>query len=118
MDGKEGRRVAARPRFDESLRSEIVRRILLVARPERIIVFGSAAARAMTADSDVDLLVLESGTADYREEAGRIRAALAGLAVPFDVIVMSSQRFEETKGVIGGIAYPAHKYGKVVYEAA
>ena len=37
---------------------------------------------------------------------------------PVDVIVMATERFEETKGVIGGVAYPAHKYGRVLYEAA
>ena len=31
--------------------------------------------------------------------------------------VMATERFEETKHVIGGIAYPANKYGKVIYEA-
>jgi hypothetical protein len=31
---------------------------------------------------------------------------------------MSAERFEETKNIIGGIAYPAHKYGRVLYEAA
>jgi hypothetical protein len=55
---------------------------------------------------------------DHRKEARRIRAALAGLGFPFDVIVMSTERFEETKEVIGGIAHPAHKYGETVYEAA
>jgi hypothetical protein len=30
---------------------------------------------------------------------------------------MSTTRFEETKGLIGGIAYPATKYGRVIYEA-
>jgi hypothetical protein len=31
---------------------------------------------------------------------------------------MSSERFEETKNIVGGIAYPARKYGRVLYEAA
>jgi hypothetical protein len=34
------------------------------------------------------------------------------------VIVISRERFEETKNIFGGIAYPAHKYGRVLYEAA
>jgi hypothetical protein len=38
---------------------EIVRRVLTVARPDRIILFGSAATGGMTPDSDVDLLVVE-----------------------------------------------------------
>jgi hypothetical protein len=72
----------------------------------------------MTPDSDIDLLVVQAEVRDPRRESRRLREALNGLAVPFDVIVMSTDRFEETKGVIGGIAYPAHKYGKVIYEAA
>jgi hypothetical protein len=31
---------------------------------------------------------------------------------------MAKEHFEESKDVIGGLAYPAHKYGKVIYEAA
>jgi len=37
---------------------------------------------------------------------------------PFDNIVMATERFEESTGVFGGLAYPANKYGKVNYEAA
>jgi hypothetical protein len=47
-----------------------------------------------------------------------IRRALGDVEYPVDVIVMSSERFEETKNIIGGIAYPAQKYGRVLYEAA
>jgi hypothetical protein len=31
---------------------------------------------------------------------------------------MAVERFEESKNVVGGNAYPANKYGKVIYEAA
>lgn len=31
---------------------------------------------------------------------------------------LDQKLIEESKGVIGGIAYPANKYGKVIYEAA
>lgn len=43
---------------------------------------------------------------------------MGDLHYPVDVIVMSTARFEETKDLIGGIAYPARKYGRVLYEAA
>ena len=46
---------------DETLLDEIVRRVLAVAHPERIILFGSAATGQMTKDSDTDLLVVEPG---------------------------------------------------------
>lgn len=103
---------------DASLIEEIVRRVLSVAHPERIILFGSAAKGTMTPDSDIDLLVLEDLPETPREESSRIRSALNGLGYPIDVIVMPTVRFEESKDVIGGIAYPANKYGKVIYPAA
>ena len=105
-------------RVAEETIEEIVRRILSVARPDRVILFGSAAIGRMTPDSDIDLLVLERDVQDGRQEAGRIRKALAGMLSPFDVVVMNSERFEETRDVIGGIAWPAARYGRVIYEVA
>jgi Nucleotidyltransferase domain. len=72
----------------------------------------------MTRDSDIDILIVEPGATDYHEESVRIRRALGNVGFPVDVIVISKERFEETKNIFGGIAYPAHKYGKVLYEAA
>jgi predicted nucleotidyltransferase len=104
--------------IDQALLSEIITRILSVAEPQRIILFGSAAAGEMSKDSDIDLLVLESAPGDTRKESVRIRQAVRGLGYPFDIIVMATERFEKSKNVVGGIAYPANKYGKVIYEAA
>jgi predicted nucleotidyltransferase len=104
--------------LDEALTQEIVRRILTVAEPDRVILFGSAATGQMTRDSDIDLLVVEPEPENTRAESIRIRHALGDIGYPLDVIVIASERFEETKGIIGGIAYPAHKYGQVLYEAA
>jgi len=104
--------------IDESLAEEIVRRILTVAKPDKIILFGSAATGPMTRDSDIDLLVVETDPGCRCEEYIRIRRALRGMGYPFDIIMISTQWFEESKDVIGGIAYPADKHGKVIYEAA
>jgi len=96
---------------------EIVRRVLTVSRPDKVILFGSAALGKMTPDSDIDLLVLNREVVDAHQEEVRIRQALKGLRYPFDIIVMSADRFEETRGVIGGIAWPAAQYGRVIYQA-
>ena len=97
---------------------EVVRRVLTVVRPDRIILFGSAAGGSMTKDSDLDLLVVQPEPANTRDQSVRIRRALGDVRYPVDVIVMSTERFEETKNLIGGIAYPAHKYGRVLYAPA
>jgi uncharacterized protein len=101
----------------EQVRNEIVRRICNTAEVARIVLFGSAATGQMNRDSDVDLLILEDEPGDIHQEMLRLRAALRGLETPFDVLVMSKKRFEETKNIIGGIAYPANKYGQVLYDA-
>jgi predicted nucleotidyltransferase len=105
-------------RLTDDFVAEVVQRVLAVSTPIRIVLFGSAATGAMTPDSDIDLLIIEEEPGDVREAGRRIRAALRGLGHPFDIIVMARERFEETRHVIGGIAYPANKYGRVVYEAA
>ena len=104
--------------LDQTIIDEIVRRVTSVARAERIILFGSATTGQMTRDSDIDMLVVQADPGDRRKQSVRIDETLSGLGYPFDVIVISSDWFEASKNVIGGIAYPANKYGKVIYEAA
>jgi len=104
--------------IDDALIGEIVRRVLTAATPEKIVLLGSAATGTMTRDSDIDLLIVETGPIDRREEYVRIRRALRGMGYPFDILFISTDWFEASKNVIGGIAYPANKYGKVIYEAA
>jgi predicted nucleotidyltransferase len=104
--------------INEQTVQEIVRRILSVAKPDKIILFGSAVTGQMTRDSDIDLLIVEPDVSDQRNEYLRIIKTLWDLRYPFDVLFISTQWFEESKDVIGGIAYPASKHGKVIYEAA
>jgi predicted nucleotidyltransferase len=104
--------------IDDGLIREIVHRLLKVVNPDRIILFGSAATDQMNADSDIDLLVVAAAASNTIDERVRLLRALRGLGFPFDVFIIGSERFEETKDIFGGIAYPAHKYGRVIYEAA
>ena len=103
--------------IDQKLINEIVNRVRAVVQAERVILFGSAVSGEMTGDSDIDILVLESTRGSTREKSVSLNRALRGLGYPFDIIVMATERFEESKDVIGGIAYPANKYGKVIYAA-
>ncbi|HOC67518.1 MAG: Nucleotidyltransferase domain protein [Candidatus Hydrogenedentes bacterium ADurb.Bin101] len=104
--------------IDQATLDEIIRRILAVASPEKIILFGSAATGTMTADSDIDLLIVKRDITDRRQEYVRIRRALRDIAFPFDIILTTSDYYESTKDVVGGIAYPVNKEGRVLYAAA
>jgi predicted nucleotidyltransferase len=68
----------------------------------------------MTRDSDIDLLIVEREPGNRIEESVKIRGALGDVGYPIDVIVITAERFEESKNVIGGILLPAHKYGQVL----
>jgi predicted nucleotidyltransferase len=100
---------------DSGLLDEVIKRICVTADPDRIILFGSAATGQMNRDSDLDLLVLLNSPSNSRDESVRIRSALRGLGWPIDVVVMDTQRFDQTKDIVGGLAYPANRYGRVLY---
>jgi predicted nucleotidyltransferase len=85
---------------------------------KRIILYGSRATGTANSDSDFDFLVVESGPVSVREEMKRLRQSTCDLRYSVDAWVMGEEEFEETKTIIGGLAYPANKYGKVVYENA
>jgi predicted nucleotidyltransferase len=84
----------------------------------RIILYGSLARGTASPESDFDLLIIETDPVSMREEMQRLGRAVHDLPYPVDVRVMGEQEFEETKNIIDGLAYPAHKYGVVLYENA
>ena len=86
--------------IDQKIIDEIVRRVLSVTAPERLILFGSSASGAMNRDSDIDLLILKNEQPRDRSEWLRITRALRDLQFPFDVVLMAADRFEESKGVV------------------
>jgi predicted nucleotidyltransferase len=53
--------MSTKQRINQASLDEIIRRIVEVAAPERIILFGSAARGEMGPNSDLDLLVIKSG---------------------------------------------------------
>lgn len=84
------------------------------ARIRKLILYGSRARGSAAPDSDFDLLVVEADPVSKREELRRLSQLLSELPYSVDLWVMGEMEFEETKGVIGGLAYPAHKYGVVL----
>ena len=103
--------------LDPRTLDEIVRRVVEVARPERIILFGSAARGEMGSHSDVDLLVVAQD-GDAWTVMGRIYDNLYGVDAAVDAIVMSPEQVERYKDSHALIVKPALKEGKVVYETA
>ena len=93
----------------------IVRRIVEVADPEKIILFGSAARGEMTRHSDVDLLVIKKD-ADGLDLMGQIYRKLSRVGAAVDVIVVSPQDVERYGDSHALVIKPALREGRVVYE--
>ena len=102
--------------LDRAVLDEIVRRIVEVAQPERIILFGSAARGDMRRHSDVDLLVVKED-ADRLELMGDIYMNLDGVGAAVDAVVVTPGDVERFKDSHGLIIKPALQEGQVVYEA-
>ena len=95
---------------------EIIRRVVAVAHPERIILFGSAARGEMGPHSDVDLLVIKE-VADRRGLSTRIHRSLYGVEAAVDVVVVTPADLQRYKDAHALIIKPALREGRVVYEA-
>ncbi len=95
---------------------EIIRRIVEVASPEKIILFGSAARGKMGPNSDVDLLVIKSGV-NRLELMGRIYRNMHGVGEAVDVIVATPEDVESYRNCHAVVIAPALREGKVVYAA-
>ena len=99
------------------LLKEIVRRIVEVAKPDRIIMFGSRARGDARSDSDVDLLVVKSNVLSRREIADRIYVKLIGIPVPIDVVVVTPDDISKYAAAVGTIIPTVLKEGIEIYAA-
>jgi predicted nucleotidyltransferase len=102
---------------DQKTLDDIIRRIVEVAHPEKIILFGSAARGEMGPNSDVDLLIIKKG-ADALDLMGRIYRNLHGAGAAVDAIVVTPEDVERFKESHALVIKPALREGKVVYVAS
>ena len=94
--------------------NEIIRRIVEVANPDKIILFGSAARGQMGPNSDLDLLVVKSGDFHRGRLTEEIYMNLFGVGQAVDIIVVTPEDIERYKDSFAVVIYPALKEGKVV----
>jgi len=101
---------------NEEILREIVRRIVQVARPEKIILFGSAVRGEMGPDSDIDLLVIKSGV-HRRNLTKAIYQHLFGVGQAVDIVVVTPEDVERYGDCPGLVIAHALREGKVLYAA-
>ena len=108
---------AGKRTLDQQILNEIIHRIVEVAHPDKIILFGSAARDQMDADSDVDLLVIKGGNFHRGRLTEEIYMNLFGVGQAVDIVVVTPEDVERYRDSIALIIRPALEEGKVVYAA-
>ena len=95
---------------------DLVDRIVRVADPERIIIFGSYAKGSMRADSDIDVLVIKRD-AHRRSLKASIYRNLIGFGRAVDLLVARPEDLERYGDSPSMVLYPAIHEGKEIYAA-
>ena len=107
-------------RVDDALIDRMAKVIVEMADPEQVILFGSRARGDAEADSDVDLIVVESmpfgAGRDRGAEEARLWRALAQFHVPKDILVFRRAEVDHWRDSLNHVLARALREGKVLYE--
>lgn len=106
-----------RRKSDAGVLDDIVRRIVEVAHPERIVLFGSAARGQTGPNSDVDLLVIKGGRYKYHNLLEKINRCLRGVEAAVDVVLVTPEQVERYRDTHCLVIKPALRDGREVYRA-
>ena len=101
--------------LSEETLQKIIERVAEVARPERIILFGSAVREEMGPHSDVDLLVIKGGRFRQGHLMGKIYMNLRGVGQAVDVILVTPEQLERYRNKHFLVIAPALREGKEIY---
>ena len=102
---------------DSRVVDQLVQTVVTIARPLRIMLFGSAARNEMNADSDVDVLVVMPQGTHRRKTAQQLYRQLVGLGVPFDIVVATQDDLERHRDNPGLIYGTILREGQEIYAA-
>ncbi len=111
------RKSSGRGKPDPALLADIVDRVVSAARPEKIVLFGSAARGAMGPNSDIDLLVIKAGKFDHWRLMAMIYRRLRGDGAAVDVVLATPEDVERYRDTHCLVICPALREGTVIYDA-
>ena len=102
---------------NKKILQEVTRRIVASVKPQRVVLFGSAARGRMSRNSDFDVLVIMRDPIHRRQTAQKIYRNLHGTGIAVDIIVATEKDLKEYGGRAGTILKSALQEGRVLYEA-
>jgi predicted nucleotidyltransferase len=108
-------RVLDFPPVTEATLQEVVRRILAVGSPLRIVLFGSRARGQANPRSDLDILVIEESDLPRYKRAARYLRALVGVFPAKDLVVWTPEEVEAWASVPHAFITTILREGRTLY---
>ena len=99
----------------DPLVERVVRTIARSVKPERVILFGSRANGTAREDSDIDLVVIYSGSKTKREVQVGIHKLFSNPDFSIDLFVLTPEELESQKRVPNTLAREVTERGVVCY---
>ncbi|HBX49571.1 MAG: hypothetical protein A2275_17905 [Bacteroidetes bacterium RIFOXYA12_FULL_35_11] len=96
--------------------NDIVNKIALRFKPDKIILFGSYAIGNPNENSDIDLLIIKDSDQPIQYRDFEIRKYLIGSAIPMDILVYTKAEYEQEKTDKYSFISSTLKTSKVLYE--
>ena len=101
----------------KKLLDEVTRRIVASVKPQRVLLFGSAARKRVSKNIDFDMLVVMREPVHRRQTAQKIYRNLHGTGIAVDIVVATEKDLEEYGQRPGTILKSALQEGRILYEA-
>jgi|SRR5690554_3910631 len=95
--------------------NEVVERIVVNVKPEKIFLFGSYVNGSPTEDSDLDLLVIKEMDIAIHKRNSEVKQYLRGIKIPLDIFVYTPLEIEQYKKSEFGFVSHILKEGKLIY---
>jgi uncharacterized protein len=95
----------------ESITTQIIEKY----KPDRIILFGSAARGKIGKDSDVDLLIIKANTPEYGADRIRELSKMIDRNIPVDLLIYRPEEFKKRLEMGDPFLRAILREGKVLY---
>ncbi len=96
--------------------NEMVRRLVDIIHPDKVILFGSRARAEHRSGSDFDLLVIAESERPRHSRSAELYGVLKDIIVPTDIIVYTPHEVEEWSQVPQAFVTTVVREGRVLYE--